>query len=105
MISRIRIDAFGASAADVEHALFTAYAHFNEVLELNAEPGEQVIERDLPEPFGTRHAFKGRMILHPDVQEAAAQRKHVERQALPVGVTTSSNVTLTSATGFGVTPA
>jgi hypothetical protein len=79
MISRIRIDAFGASAADVEHSLFVAYAHFNDALELNAMPGEQVIERDLVEPHGTRHAFKGRMILHPDTQEAAAQRKHVER--------------------------
>lgn len=79
MISRIRIDAFGASAADVEHALMAAYARFNEVLELDASPGEQVIERQLEEPYGTRHAFNGRMTLHPDVQEAAPQRKHIER--------------------------
>lgn len=82
MISRIRIDAFGPTAAAVEHALFAAYARFNDVLELDAMPGEQVIERELAEPHGTRHAFKGRMILHPDVQENAPQRKHVVNEAL-----------------------
>ncbi len=103
MISRIRIEAFGPSAAEVEHALLVAYAHFNEVLELDAMPGEQVIERDVAAPHGTRHAFSGRMILHPDVQENAAQRKHVVREVLsplhPV-ITTSGlgNVTATYGT-------
>jgi hypothetical protein len=73
MISRIRIDGFGHSASEVETWLWAAASRMNDDLQLDASFGEQVIERDLPEPHGSRHAFRGRLTLHPNTAENARQ--------------------------------
>lgn len=76
MISRIRLEAFGVSAAAVEHTLHQAANSIDE--HVFGSPafswrGEQVIERAMEEPEGSRHAFHGRLLLHPDTAEAVAE--------------------------------
>lgn len=74
MVSRIRLDAFGETAAAVEQALNTAAHKINEALEADAAlDGDMVIERSSAEPYGTRHAYRGRLSIHPDTQETLAQ--------------------------------
>ena len=67
MISRIRIEAFGPSAADVEAQLQHAAQVADDGLKLDALQGEQVIERDCSAPADSHYSFKGRLILHPNV--------------------------------------
>lgn len=74
MISRIRFDAFGSTAAEVENWLRAAASQTNHDLALQSSFGEQVIERSLAEPEGSRFAFKGRLILHPNTAEDAPQK-------------------------------
>lgn len=77
MISRIRLEAFGATATDVERDLLGLAAKVSK-LNVNGNtpsdlmPGEQVIQRELNEPDGCRTAFSGRLILHPNVAEEQA---------------------------------
>lgn len=82
MISRIRIEAYAPSAAEVEATLKAAYALIVQTLEpgsrvsgsIEAEPDdEMVIERDLVEPFGSITAFKGRMRLLLNVANDGGQ--------------------------------
>ena len=71
MISRIRLDAFGESPQAVA-STFEIMVAVLQALPINDHadpvmPGECVIERDLNEPDDTRHAWKGRLVLHPNV--------------------------------------
>lgn len=84
MISRIRLEAFGATADEVERTL---YPHAEEIEKLLGRPvsyGQCVIERKLDEPSGSRFAFEGRLILHPDIS---------------LGIKKISNLTLTGTGG------
>jgi hypothetical protein len=64
MISRIRIDGSGESAADVEAGLHDAADRVEAAFAPHAvKRGEQVIERDLEEPDGS-FAFIGRLLLY-----------------------------------------
>lgn len=92
MISRIRVEAFGATAAEVEATLQAAarviYRSFDDTLP-EAEPawpadGETHIERDLAEPLGTATAWKGRMLLHLNVADDARQREVLRAMGVDV---------------------
>jgi len=66
MISRIRIEAFGATADEVERTLYPHADEFEKVIgEKGLLRGECVIERDLAAPDGP-YAFKGRLLLYAD---------------------------------------
>jgi hypothetical protein len=67
MISRIRLDAFGRTAAEVEATL---YDHADEIEKLLGVPtahGECHIERTLAVPVDTVCDWSGRLLLHPDI--------------------------------------
>jgi hypothetical protein len=64
VISRIRIEAYGASAGDVETQLLEfAMACAEKVGAGEIANGEMVIERNLDEPAGSELAFKGRQVV------------------------------------------
>lgn len=73
MITRIRIEAQGASAAEVESHLVAAADAIEEAISLDGVRGEQVILREMAEPEGTSTAFQGRLIVHPNVADDARQ--------------------------------
>jgi hypothetical protein len=75
MISRVRLEAFGPTASAVDAVLIEAARRIDEAVFLDAVRGEQVIERVFEEPDGSRHAFKGRLLLHPNVADDARQRQ------------------------------
>lgn len=66
MISRIRMDAYGRSPADVADTLYPHADLIEEMLGVSVGRGEFVVERNLAEPDGV-FAFKGRLILHPSL--------------------------------------
>lgn len=86
MITRIRIDAQGATAAEVESHLHWMAAQIAEALgevagtpdpQTKREPtiscGEQLIERQVREQQGSFCAHTGRLIVHPNVADDAPQ--------------------------------
>lgn len=72
MITRVRIEAEGGSASEVEAQLTKFAAALDEMMGWLASDGEQVIERQLVEPSG-HTAHKGRLILHPNVASDSGQ--------------------------------
>ncbi len=84
MVTRVRIDAEGATAGEVE-AIFHAVA---EALEERygwlAAPGEMVIERQLAEPIGSHTTFSGRTTLHPNVASDSKQVEALEKQGVEI---------------------
>ena len=75
VITRIRIDAHAASAAEVELILGRAAGTINRKLMLEAsEAGELVIERDVGNP-DSELSFHGRLLLHANVAVDAEQRQ------------------------------
>jgi hypothetical protein len=75
MITRVRLEACGPSAARVEKALVLAAQAIDGQLHLQAlMDGESVIERQVEEPFGGDFAWRGRLVLHANVAEDAKQR-------------------------------
>ena len=70
MISRIRLDAYGQTADAVERTLYPHADEFEKVLGVSVSRGECVIERQMEEQEHSMFAFKGRLILHPDISEA-----------------------------------
>jgi hypothetical protein len=70
MISRIRLDAYGGTAGQCEQALLAAASSIDNALwpeQSGPAYGAQVIERNLVEPMGSKFAFQGRLVLHPDL--------------------------------------
>lgn len=94
LLSRLRLEAFGDSAAAVEWTLKRAARTIEETLDLEGCSGEQVIERDVGEPDGD-FAYKGRLIYHPNVADDAKQRKHLDPSDEP-------SVRVTHAAGLDV---
>lgn len=83
MVTRVRIEARGASAAEVEAVLHAAAAAFAEELGEDTAHGEQFIEREMAEPAGYT-AFSGRLILHPNVASDAPQVEALRRRGVDV---------------------
>lgn len=69
MISRIRLDAYGRTPGDVSETLYPHADYIEEMLGVGVSRGEFVVERNLEEPEESVFAFKGRLILHPDISE------------------------------------
>lgn len=66
MISRVRLDAYGSCAGAVEKSLVNAADSLDcNLFSQPAGRGQQVIERVLEEPDGSKFAFRGRLLLHP----------------------------------------
>lgn len=87
MIFRVRVEAYGYSAADCENSLRKAADAMDVHLGLEASRGQQVIEKDAAEPEGSLFHFKGRLILHPNVSDTAAQHYHPNMGGKPEGGT------------------
>lgn len=92
MITRVRIEAQGASAAEVEATMVAAANVFDEGMRLQAIRGEQVIQREFSEPCGSPTAFSGRLVIHPNVASDGSQ---VERLA-QLGVTVTPHAWTTA---------
>lgn len=93
MIFRVRVEAYGYSAADCENSLRKAADAMDVHLGLEASRGEQVIEKDAGEPEGSLFHFKGRLILHPNVARDALQGRHPNMGGLPTGAVVEGNYT------------
>ncbi len=83
MVFRVRVEAYGYSAADCENSLRKAADAMDVHLGLEATRGEQVIEKDSGEPEGSLFHFKGRLILHPNVADSALQLRHPNMGGMP----------------------
>lgn len=68
MLTRVRLEARGASATEVELILYPHAEHIERLLNVTVGRGECVIERDRAEPDGP-FAWKGRLVLHPDMSD------------------------------------
>lgn len=66
MISRIRLDAYGKTADEVERTLYPHADEIERILNVFVSRGECVIERQMKEPDDSIYAFSGRLTLHPD---------------------------------------
>lgn len=77
-LTRIRLEAEGHTASDVDFALRRAAEVMEDMLFLDASPGECVIQREQGEPNGAETSYSGRLILHPNVAEDARQRGLVD---------------------------
>ena len=68
MLTRIRLDAIGHTADDVEQTLYPhAELIEQKVLGRGMSRGECVIERDVAEPDDSKFAWKGRLLLYIDL--------------------------------------
>jgi hypothetical protein len=72
MISRVQVQAFGPSIEAVAEELRAFAGRLGGLNGHAEEPmmGQQVVERDLGEPEGCDWAYKGRLLLHPNVANA-----------------------------------
>ena len=73
MITRIRVEADGASAREVEEHLHAVANYLEPLLGGSMARGDQHIQQENGEPNGSRFAFQGRMTLHPDTSSDAPQ--------------------------------
>lgn len=83
MVTRVRIEAQGGSASEVEATLLLVAATLDSIYDWNAGRGEQVIERQVVEPEGPTAHF-GRLILHPNVANDSGQVKFLEDNGVKV---------------------
>lgn len=67
MISRIRLDAYGTTADEVERTLYPHADEIEKLLGVSVARGACVIERNLNEPEESVFAFQGRLVLHPEL--------------------------------------
>lgn len=68
MISRVRFEAYGPTAAEVEKQLLEFASVCDSAISVESVAyGEMVIERQLTEAYGSEYAFKGRQTLHPSI--------------------------------------
>lgn len=92
MISRIRLEAFGSTADEVERTLYPHADEFEKVIgEKGLMRGECVIERDLAVPEGP-YAFKGRLLLYADTSLPIAGNT--------ANIASNTSITMTGATTF-----
>ena len=68
LIARVRIDAVGKSAAEIEATLLEYASRCDGAMEVNeCSYGECVIERNLEEQWGDSYSWRGRITLHPSI--------------------------------------
>lgn len=68
VIARVRIDAYGTSAAEIEATLLEYATRCDMATERpSVSYGQCVIERNLEEQWGADYSWKGRLVLHPDI--------------------------------------
>lgn len=85
MVTRVRIEAEGASASEVEAILYATADALEERFTWLASRGEQVIQREVAEPDGFS-AFTGRLILHPNVASDSGQVEALAKMGVKVTV-------------------
>lgn len=90
MISRIRIEAIGVTADEVERTLYPHADEIEKLLGVTVCRGECVIERDVAVPDGGFSAFTGRLLLYPDVSPKLAG---TASNTAGASVTVTSNTT------------
>lgn len=79
LISRVRLDAFGRSAAEVEATLLDYATRSDMAAERQScAYGECVIERNLLEEWGDSYSWKGRFVLHPDIGQVTSSERAKE---------------------------
>lgn len=67
-IARVRIDAYGESASEVEATLLEYASRCDAAMQASeCAYGECVIERNLEEQWGETYSWRGRLILHPTI--------------------------------------
>jgi hypothetical protein len=82
LISRVRLDAYGDSAADIEKTFEWARTMIQTNLARHVSVVEQVIEIDNNEPAASNFHNKGRCILAVDISEPPAPLPdHLEMSA------------------------
>jgi hypothetical protein len=86
MLTRIRLDALGYTAEEVERTLYPHADKIEKLIGRGISRGECVIERDVVEPDDSKFAWKGRLVLHVDIQP---------------GFTVTSSTCTVSSTGAG----
>lgn len=78
-VSRVRIDVFGRTAAEVESTLLQFGGRCDSASEAHGcAYGECVIERNLQEEWGDYYSWKGRLVLHPNIGEMTASERAKE---------------------------
>lgn len=101
MVTNVRIDADGQTAAEVEKLLHGVADALDEQFGWIASRGELVIERQLAEPEGAHTAFHGRLKLHPNVASDSGQVDAFRRRGIEVS---RPSWTATDAVAVGGTP-
>lgn len=77
-VTRIRLEAMGRSASEVEGELIRAAREIQPGTPL----GDVVIERDNAEPDGSRTAWKGRGTMHPNTAELEQSGEILPRKVM-----------------------
>lgn len=75
MISRIRLEASGTTMGDVDSDLRDLAKQVRDLFWRPVLEGEHVYERQMGEPAGADTAYKGRLILHPDISTVPQMRE------------------------------
>jgi hypothetical protein len=72
-VARVRVDAFGESAAEVEVTLLAYGGRCDAASQASeCQYGECVIERNLEEQWGATYSWRGRLILTPSIGSVPA---------------------------------
>lgn len=67
-VARVRIDAYGKSASEIEATLLQFAERCDAASQANGcSYGECVIERNLEEQWGESYSWRGRLVLHPNI--------------------------------------
>lgn len=65
-VARVRIDAYGPSAGDVEWRLLDAASKIDSAIQsFETEYGQCVVERNLEEEWGAAYSWRGRLTIKP----------------------------------------
>lgn len=81
-VGRVRIDAFGESASEVEATLLEYAGRCDAATQASEVTyGECVIERNLEEQYGAPYSWRGRMILHPTIGTIESSQRATEALA------------------------
>jgi hypothetical protein len=83
LVSRVRVDAFGRSASEVESTLLEYGKRCDmAAVRPSCSYGECVIERNLNEEWGAEYSWKGRLVIHPDIGQVTSSER--AKQAIDV---------------------
>lgn len=100
MITRIRIEGRGATAAEVEAHMNAIADALDEKFDLQSGRGGQFIQRDAKEPDGYT-AFTGKMTMYPNVASDSGQVAALSALGMNVSVLPTAKSTWFSVSGDG----